>query len=494
MKKNFIRVFVAGLAAVAGLSSCTDFLNVEKIGKSTIESFFSEVGGMTAAGEGLHKQMMSLCCGSNSLFFFGEAAGNAVRVNTVDADDASTYIFNYNFKPEYVSTCIKSIWDNGYSVVTAANNIIEFGGNFRDNKALPNEIETCDKVIAWAYYARAMAVFSLVNCFGQAYGFTPDASHPGVPSVTRVPGFDDQIPRNTVAENYARIVADLLKAIELLGPQEKVTDCTHVSTIACEALLARVYLYMGDWDKAAEYAWSVMDKVPLTSRDNYVEMFRNPKANLGAESIFRFDSYGNSTTLLSLYDPTRSHDFDPDPAMLDYFDDDDIRRSLFYYVGEDCEEEGYRGQTFVAVCKHLPYKSISDPDNKHPYAFVSRSSEMYLIHAEAVAKGSTHNLDAAAEDLKAIVARAKGLDVSQVNLTWSSQQDMENLIEKERIRELCYEGHSFFDVKRLCKNMERSATSNAQVTKVEYPDYRFALPINELEMQANDYMVQNEGY
>lgn len=494
MKKSIISIFVAGLATVAGLSSCANFLNVEKIGKSTIESFFSEIGGVTAAGEGLHKQMMDFYCSSNCLLFFGEAAGNEVRLNTVDAGDDASYIFNYNLKPEYIATCIKYIWDNGYVVVTAANNIIEFGGGFRDNKATESEKAICDKVIGWAYYARAFAIFGLVNCYGQAYGFTPDASHQGVPSVTRVPGFDDQIPRNTVAEDYAQIILDLEKAIELLGPQEKITDCTHTSTIACEALLAKVYLYMGNWDKAAEYAAVVMNKVPLTTRDGYVDMFRNPRANLGAESIFRFDSYGHSTTLLSLYDPTRSHDFEPDPSMLDYFDEDDIRRSLFYYVGEDCEEEGYRGQTFVAACKHLPYKSISDPDDKHPYEFVSRCSEMYLIHAEAVAKGSSHDLNSAAKDIKALQARAKGVSVTDIDLIWSSQQDIEELIEKERIRELCFEGHSFFDIKRQCKDLVRSATSNAQVKNISYPDYRFALPINENEMQANDSMVQNEGY
>ena len=171
-----------------------------------------------------------------------------------------------------------------------------------------------------------------------------------------------------------------------------------------------------------------------------------------------------------------------------------MRKQLLTYVGEDCEEAAYAGKSFSIVCKHVPYKSITDTKDRHPYTFVFRCSEMYLIHAEALCCGQKHDLAGAAADLKALQARARGIDASDVKFSYSSQADMEDLIEKERIRELCYEGHSGFDYLRRGKDIVRSATSNAEIKILKYPDYRFILPIDQIEMEANDNMIQNEGY
>ncbi|MBQ0044133.1 MAG: RagB/SusD family nutrient uptake outer membrane protein, partial [Bacteroidales bacterium] len=72
--------------------------------------------------------------------------------------------------------------------------------------------------------------------------------------------------------------------------------------------------------------------------------------------------------------------------------------------------------------------------------------------------------------------------------------DLLTVIEKERVRELCFEGHSFFDIKRRKQDLVRNASSNADLLKLSYPDYRFVLPIDFTEMRANESIIQNEGY
>ena len=56
MKKNII--LAAAAAAVVSVSSCTGFLNVETLGKSTIEGFFSDIDGLKTAGVGLHRTIL----------------------------------------------------------------------------------------------------------------------------------------------------------------------------------------------------------------------------------------------------------------------------------------------------------------------------------------------------------------------------------------------------------------------------------------------------
>ena len=51
-----------------------------------------------------------------------------------------------------------------------------------------------------------------------------------------------------------------------------------------------------------------------------------------------------------------------------------------------------------------------------------------------------------------------------------------------------------FDYLRRGCDVVRSSTSNAEILEIKYPDYRFILPIDQLEMEANDSMIQNEGY
>ena len=53
--KNFVP-YIAAIAAT--ISSCTSFLNVDQLGKNTIEGFFSTPDGLTSAGIGLHRAFL----------------------------------------------------------------------------------------------------------------------------------------------------------------------------------------------------------------------------------------------------------------------------------------------------------------------------------------------------------------------------------------------------------------------------------------------------
>ena len=119
---------------------------------------------------------------------------------------------------------------------------------------------------------------------------------------------------------------------------------------------------------------------------------------------------------------------------------------------------------------------------------------MYLIHAEALCKGASADLSAAAEDVKAIRARALGTTPDKIALNWMSASDLDSIIQEERTKELCFEGHRFFDIKRRMENITRPQSTTSTAKSLTWPDIHYALPICQLELQANDYMVQNEGY
>jgi hypothetical protein len=122
---------------------------------------------------------------------------------------------------------------------------------------------------------------------------------------------------------------------------------------------------------------------------------------------------------------------------------------------------------------------------------VFRTGEMYLIRAEA--KAEMNDLGGAAADLNALrAARISGY----TDETFATKELMIDAILLERFRELAYEGHRFWDLKRRNRAVVRLAEDAPNATAVTLPagNFRFLLPIPQREIEANPQLEQNPGY
>lgn len=485
-----MKKFITSLAAAAMLlSGCSSFLNVDNLGKSTIDGFFADTDGLRAAGLGLHRLILEFY--DDDVVRYADLAADNTNVVRVNASEYTIKAYDFTYIPDDQSGISASFWKGGYEICTNANNILMYGDNLL--KEYPQYEDLIRTHYAYAHFARALAIFELCNVFAQNYDSTPDASHLGVVAIDYVPGFDAEISRNTVKECYDLILSDLNKALELFG-NDDCPDPRIISGLACEALLARVYLYMKDYDNAAKYANLVMAKKPLSPRTEYVNMFRRAQGNVGQESIFRLNGYDAGTGMRALCNPLGSQDIVPAPEFVDKFSDDDIRKDLFKFVAEKEDGEEFEGKEYSACCKYLPFKSGEVKDeNRRCDPFVLRVSEMYLIHAEALCLGGG-NLAEAAEDIKALRARALGKPVSEITLNFNGVSGLDKIIQEERAKELYMEGHRFYDLKRRGEDIVRPASTTSTTKTLKYPDHRYLLPIFRTEMEANENMVQNEGY
>lgn len=483
--KRTITIIAAALSLM--LAGCTSFLNVETLGKSTIEGFFEDIDGLKTAGLGLHRCLLEFY--DDEYLRYGDiAAGDNLNLVRVNADQGLQKIYDFDNLAEDNSGFPYKVWKEGYSVCTNANNILYYGQKLL--KKFPEQEGLILKHFGYAYFCRALMIFDLCNVYAQPYDFTPDASHPGVVAIDYVPGFDDVLARHTMNECYKRIISDLEKGIECFGG-DTLEDPTYISGLACEALLARVYLYMGDYDKAAKYSELVKGKVSLADRSIYVNMFRKAQ-DTPSEAILRMNSYDSGSGMRSLCSPVGSPDITPAPEFMSLFASDDIRKELFTYVAEKEDGEAYEGKVYTAACKYLPYKGGVKEENRRSDPFILRASEMYLIHAEA--KCRLGDLKAAEDDLRAVKARAIGKNPSDIALSYSGKGSLDKLIQEERAKELCYEGHRFFDLKRRHEDVVRPASTTSTLSVLKYPSHLYALPISQMEMQTNENMTQNEGY
>ena len=470
------------------MSGCTSFLNVETLGKSTIAGFFSDIDGLKAAGLGLHRLVTEFY--DDQYIRMGELQGDNLSMIRVNASLVLQLVYDFENAASDNSGYPYSVWKSGYEICTNANNILFYGEQLY--KDFPDYKELIDTHFGYAYFARALAIFDLCNMYAMPWGYTADNSHPGVVAIDYVPGFDSELPRNTLKECYDLIISDLQKAIVCFGEESERTP-TYISGLACKALLARVYLYMKDYGNAAKYAAEVMAKVPLTERKDYVNMFRRAQDNPG-EGIFRGNTYDSGTGMSSLFSPLSDQKCTAEADFIASFSGDDVRKDLFTYVAEAEDGEQYEGKVYTTVCKYLPFKGgVTAAENRRCDHFILRVSEMYLIHAEALCLGDG-DMKAAADDIKALRARALGKTPSEISLSYGTRAELDRIIQEERSKELCFEGHRFFDLKRRGEDVVRRAGTTSTTKQLKYPDYRYVLPISQLEMQANDKMTQNDKY
>lgn len=469
--KKIINLIVS-LSLLMANTSCS-FLEVERIGKSDIQTYFSEVTALEPAMNGIYNLMFSFYDRYHILY--SEICADALILS---ASSGGTWVDYQNFvaTSNYETSAVGYIWKSGYEIINNANQVIHWAPILKES--YPHDVEMIDNVTASAYFVRALIHFDLCRVYGQNYTYTDNAGHWGVAIRDKIPSLSETIARSTVKECYKQCLDDINMALQTYS------NCTYdafrPTPLACKALLARIYLYMNDMANAEKYASEVIAQKTLTPRNEYLDMFCNPQ-EIGEEAIYRLNGFDQTNSLNSMFDYL-SPDARPATGLVAKYADDDIRKQLFSY--------SYSGTDYPNVMlKYTCTADVKSDEDRYYNISVFRLSEMYLIRAEA--RCALGILDGAESDLKALIARATGRNASEIDLTWSTAKELDSLINEERQKELCFEGHRFFDIARRHEDLIRDGSTTSTVTRLTYPDNRFVLQIPYVEIDANHDMQQN---
>ena len=243
-----------------------------------------------------------------------------------------------------------------------------------------------------------------------------------------------------------------------------------MSLDAVRALQSRVSLYMEKWQDAIGYADKVIPGKTLTRGQDYYNMYRNPVAD--SEVIFRFDGTDMGSKHRTFYSDTAV----PADTLFTLFDPRDTRLQVLY-------KDGSR------------YCMKYEPDlnrlglNHGDEPIVSRLSELYLNAAEAACMLGSYS--DARDYIKPILERAVDTAYADDVLATTADSDMLDLVRKERVKELCFEGHNFFDIVRWKMDLVRENATTSIVKRIDYPSDYFVLPISRYELSANLNMQPN---
>jgi hypothetical protein len=257
MKKTFIYCAIALM--MASLTACNDFLTVDQKGKATIPSFLSDPRGLNAGLIGAYNTFYDYY--DNQFLKYPEVAGNMSSMNLSSGSDM---LEQYNFTPNATSaTTSYYIWYRIGVALANANNIIQYAPAVA--KDYPTQTDSINHILGQALLLRALCHFDLCRVYAQPYNYTSDASHLGIPVLTKTPGPDDNPARSTVKQVYDQILVDLTQASSLLS-DNVAKDVHYASLQAVNAMFARVYLYMEDWSNALKYAKLAIGTQTLAAR------------------------------------------------------------------------------------------------------------------------------------------------------------------------------------------------------------------------------------
>jgi hypothetical protein len=334
-----------------------------------------------------------------------------------------------------------------------------------------------------AKFMRAFFYFYLVNLFGDVpYASSTDAK------------VNESLTRAPVAEIYQHIIADLQEAKTLLSaeymdanlqPYTGLPERVRPNRWAATALLARVYLFTGDYSDAEIESTSLIDNASLFALDDLDNVFlKNSNEAIWQLQPIAID-HNTEEALLFIIPPTGPSDVgDGDhPVYLN----DDLLAS--FETGDERLGHWIDSITVSGTTYYYPYKYKVNAigSDVSEYLMVLRLGEQYLIRAEA--RAHLNKIEECQEDVNAIRNRA-GLGDTEAN-------DVDALLEeiaKQRRAELFSEwGHRWLDLKRT--NTVDSVMSVASVQKGgswTADDALYPIPVSDMEMDRN--LTQNPGY
>lgn len=328
-------------------------------------------------------------------------------------------------------------WNDLYARINYVNVILD------EITQLPHgtddENATYLRVQGEAHFLRGWFYFILANLYGDAYSPMTCEQKLCVPlKLTPYVEHDKDKPtqfqRATVKDIYEQVVSDLLTAEDFLAqsPQLEERRLYRASLDAVDLLLSRVYLYMQEYELAESKADVVLNSkdvrlAPLSSLNESADFLTENNVEL----IF---SQGSNFLAPSGVFTGKAGDFCVSKDLYDLYGDDDRRRECFFSVPDTTSTDSI---SLSRKYKRGIYRSrVSD-------VFTLRMAEAYLNKAEACAMQSGKEAEALS-----LLNDLRSNRIDHYKDASYAGEELVRQIRNERRKELCFEGHRWFDLRR----------------------------------------------
>ncbi|TCD03940.1 RagB/SusD family nutrient uptake outer membrane protein [Pedobacter psychroterrae] len=406
----------------------------------------------------------------------GEISADDYRLNEerFDSDQISIEDRNlYSWKADAIRAAGQQ-WVSSYNKIYHTNLVLETVGDLEGKEAA----SVLNPIKGAALFLRAYALWNLAQLYAKPYNTATAPQDAGLP-VHLMSDINDTPGRGTVKDTYDSIVKDLIEAADLMNPTS--TVASRPNRVAAHAMLARVYLSMGDYPNALISANAALElKSTLIDFNTLDKQSFAPFRRFNAEVIFHSTVFHQNGTLEPGYGYEDLAIITPE--IIAEYANNDLRKIIL--VKENLDVPVPSGT----------YRFIGNYEGAVGSAKLFNGlavDELYLIRAECNAR--TGNAATAMEALNTLL-RTRWLNGTYVNITIADANDALSLILKERRKELLMRGLRWTDLRRLNRDPQFAKVLSRKGGTATYTlppnDIRYTLLIPQ-EVITNSTLIQN---
>ncbi|QKJ28959.1 RagB/SusD family nutrient uptake outer membrane protein [Mucilaginibacter mali] len=496
------KIFVVSLIIMlsSSFTACKKILDIQPQNQISTEAALKDVSGYYALLISVYDRMQSYTFWGRDMALEGDALADNIYTVTALAGGRYTTV-NTNTRGAHYN-----IWTQAYAAINDLNNII---AGIDAAPAVGNtQLLQQAQVKAEAYALRGMIYFDIAR----VYGFEPnkvpttgtDASFDksAVIRLTPTTSFDQasSINRSTITQTYTQIESDLNKAIATFKASysfttvKKPTNPYHINESATHAFLGKLYLYwekypqaVTEFDNALDPTITPSTLAPITA-GTYNAAFKkipNPESLLELyynQSVEVVGVTGSNDAPFTYTQPTGYNAANvatfagqtASAELVALFEANDDRKGMFFNSRTTTNTNVYTWANKYSGAGGAFTDNI----------LMMRYSDIILMKAEALAN-QTQYVAAAALVTTLRTARNATLAVP-------TDASLLTFIQTERRRELFFEGHRWFDLKRLGNGITKPALT--AVGTIAATDYRLLAPLPTAEVTLNPALPQNPNY
>jgi tetratricopeptide (TPR) repeat protein len=452
MKNIIYKFLLPFLFFTIVLASCEKYLSVEPKGVRLLQT-------VTDYDQWLNSTELETCF-PNEINILADNVDKPDILDPFSGVENRIYSWQSQFSEDITTT--PQIWGNYYLSIYYYNTLLKgiddaTGGTEQEKKSLKAE----------ALLGRAFEYLCLVNLYGKVYDENTADQDLAVPFVTSNDLTTSTPDPSTVQEIYDHIITDITSAIPYL-PEDNSENRYRGSVAAAYSVLARTYLYMGDYLNAAQNAQLALENGP-----NEVLDYSTLSGVADIPSLLkRTDAiYARLSTSFSTHET-------PTLSFLQSFDKTDLRLNFFYSTS------GYPpglGDYSFTTRGEIRYQPGGASGNGMAYPNWGTSvAEMRLILAETAARAN--ELSTACDQLDLVRKfRIPAANYVKFQATGHTQEEVLQKVFQERSFEFPYCGMRWFDMRRL--------DAEGRMTTVNRYDGANNL-INALPPGSNKYTLQ----
>ncbi len=445
--------YIWTLAVTFTLSSCEKFLEIDPRISTSDQVTINDENSAHTAVRGIYNQLQSDGYYGYTFQTIGFFSGDNIEYTGSQIVNQS--LTNHSVRADLPA--LATAWTAIYNTINRANNVIAKVPALSVTPTFTDAVR--NQLVGEAYFLRALSYFDLGRTWGGVQlVLVPTSSSNNL----------ENLKRSSLADTYRQVLADLIKAEELLPNS---TNRIRATRKTVWALRARYHLYREEWKEAITYASKLID-----DKSNYNLL--TPYS-----SFFADNASGTNESILELYYTTnvvntQAYQWQPStkggvgwirPSMgiVNLLNNKSIagtRQSLISKVVLNGVDNWFG---------NLYYRTNgTDP------AFLIRIAELYLIRAEAYAQDN--DIAKSLADLNVIRKRA---DIQELNI--ADKATLLLAIEQENRIEFAFENHRWYDLVR---------TRRAKTVLGIDEDFRLLLPIPYAQILIDKNLEQNPQY